>query len=473
MHSKSFFRRVAALAFAIGALTQLPLAHAALLDGGDIVTIEDGGAFGKSRLIRIEPVTGARTVLHDFGLGSSPFGGTFGAARGVALDSSGAIFVQDGNAGTGGRGALFRINSAGVRQLVSDFGVGANPGSQPIAPAIEASGNVLVIDPFGSPGSHGALFRVNPATGARKLLSDFGQDTLPDTELRDVAVEASGNILVVGSDRTGKGRNALFRVNPVTGSHVVLTDFGPGTNKFRFSVAVEASGSILVADSGEVGEGSAAVIRPGTLFRINPASGVRTVVSDFGQGLNPVKFAGDVVVEPSGGIVVVDGKGGPNGRGSVLRVDPVTGARKLVVPDITSGSNVPSITILGAAVAPGQVCSSLGDKSSPGTIDTDAFTFNGKKREVVSVVLKPHPAKPSLGKRARFVITKVVPGGDELTLASDTEMPNRLTAILQSDGQYQINVTQLPSSTPLVFGGNYCVSLSGTKGLPVPFASVE
>ncbi len=78
-----------------------------------------------------------------------------------------------------------------------------------------------------------------------------------------------------------------------------------------------------------------------------------------------------------------------------------------------------------------------------------------------------------MGKQARIEITKSVPGGDELTLASDTEMPNRLTAILQSDGQYRIKVTQLPRSNPLAFEDNYCLSLSGTKGLPLPFSSVE
>ncbi len=208
--------------------------------------------------------------------------------------------------------------------------------------------------------------------------------------------------------------------------------------------------------------------QPGKLFRINPASGARTVVSDFGQGANPVKFAISIAVEPSGFILVADTSGGASGNGALVRVDPVSGARTVVVRDIAVGP-VASADIEGVTAARGQVCSVLGDKAP----DTDLFTFNGKKRDVVSVSLRKHPAKPSSGKRARFAITKVVPDGNELMLASDTEMPNRLTATLQSDGQYQINVTQLPTSTPLAFEGNYCLSLSGTKGLPTTTSSVE
>ena len=35
-------------------------------------------------------------------------------------------------------------------------------------------GDILVIDESAGTGGHGALFRVDPSTGARVLLSDFG-----------------------------------------------------------------------------------------------------------------------------------------------------------------------------------------------------------------------------------------------------------------------------------------------------------
>jgi hypothetical protein len=39
---------------------------------------------------------------------------------------------------------------------------------------IESSGGLLVIDALAGTGGLGALFRVNPSTGVRTLLSDFG-----------------------------------------------------------------------------------------------------------------------------------------------------------------------------------------------------------------------------------------------------------------------------------------------------------
>ena len=36
------------------------------------------------------------------------------------------------------------------------------------------TGDILVIDPDAGTGDKGALFRVNPSTGARTVLSDFG-----------------------------------------------------------------------------------------------------------------------------------------------------------------------------------------------------------------------------------------------------------------------------------------------------------
>ncbi|MGH8476923.1 MAG: hypothetical protein ACRER2_14340, partial [Methylococcales bacterium] len=69
---------------------------------------------------------------------------TLTLAAGPAFADS---LVVDEEAGTGGRGALFRVDPAGAL-LVVDFDAGT--------------------------GLNGALFRVDPAGGNRTLLSDFG-----------------------------------------------------------------------------------------------------------------------------------------------------------------------------------------------------------------------------------------------------------------------------------------------------------
>jgi streptogramin lyase len=257
---------------------------------GDIIVIDVDGSSGQGILFKVDPITGARTVLSDFGVGSNQGFEPLG----VAVEASGSILVIDRSAGTGSQGALFRVDpTTGERSLLSDFGVGDNQGSNPFGVAVEASGNILVVDPSAGTGGQGALFRVDPITGARTVLSDFGIGANQGVAPVGVAVEASGSILVI--DRTGStGQGALFRVNPVTGERTLLSDFGVGANQGEnpLGVAVEASGYILVIDQ------SAGTGTKGTLFRVDPTTGERTLLSDFGVGSNQGENPWGVAVYP-------------------------------------------------------------------------------------------------------------------------------------------------------------------------------
>jgi hypothetical protein len=137
----------------------------------------------------------------------------------VAVEASGQILVVDAAAGTGGLGALFRVDSVtGTRTLLSDFGAGAQGplGIDPVGVAVEASGQILVADETGGTGLLGALFRVDPTTGARTLLSDFGAGAQGPLGVNPtgVTVEASGQILVVDPSTGTGGGGALFRIAP-------------------------------------------------------------------------------------------------------------------------------------------------------------------------------------------------------------------------------------------------------------------
>jgi hypothetical protein len=152
------------------------------------------------------------------------------------------LVVIDESAGRFGRGALFRVEANGSRSLLNDFGDGSQGplGVHLSGVAMEANGNILVTDADYGSGHRGALFRVNPLTQIRTILNDFNDLTQGDSgqvqrglgvETSGVAVEANGNILVVDKEAGTNFQGALFRVNPTTGKRSLLSDFGRGQNQ--------------------------------------------------------------------------------------------------------------------------------------------------------------------------------------------------------------------------------------------------
>ncbi len=91
----------------------------------------------------------------------------------------------------------------------------------------------------------------------------------------------------------------MFRVDPVTGDRTIVSDAATGTGTafvFPTAVAVEADGSLVVVDGGL-----------DAVFRVDTVTGDRTIVSDAatGTGTGFVAPLG-VAVEADGSLVVVD-----------------------------------------------------------------------------------------------------------------------------------------------------------------------
>jgi hypothetical protein len=273
-----------------------PSSVAVEADGGILVTDTaagtdpNGGTAEWGVLYRLveDPATGqlARATLTDFGAG--PASGR--APRAVAVEADGRILVLNGNGGTSDRAVLVRIDPVtGARAILSDFGNAGQGGLgvEPRGLAIEAGGHILVIDAqagFGGAGSaQGELVRVHPQTGTRTSVSNFGMGANPGSNPTSVAVEADGQILATDEGHTSTTPlGLLYRIDPSSGARTILSDLNTGANTGRKpeGVAVEADGQILVVDK------HAGALTRGMLFRVDPQTGARTVVSDFGVGPN-------------------------------------------------------------------------------------------------------------------------------------------------------------------------------------------
>jgi len=90
--------------------------------------------------------------------------------------SPGDILVADFEAGTNGQGLLFKVDRAtGARTVLSDFSNAAQgpTGQSPFGVAVLDTNTVPVVDSQGPGSGAGLLFVVNATTGARTVLSDF------------------------------------------------------------------------------------------------------------------------------------------------------------------------------------------------------------------------------------------------------------------------------------------------------------
>ena len=204
------WRALAAAAASMATAAIFAGAAAAQLQADDILVVDpDVPPVSSALLFQVDPQTGARTVLHSFGA-SSP--------SSVAVDEDGDILVTDTDAGTdpnGGTaewGALYRLiadpaTGELTRTTLTDFGTGPSTRAQrrvrsPSRRTVTSwCSTATAARPISA-----LLVRVDPDTGARAILSDFGnagQGGL-GIEPRGVAIEAGGTDL--RHRRTGRVR---------------------------------------------------------------------------------------------------------------------------------------------------------------------------------------------------------------------------------------------------------------------------
>jgi sugar lactone lactonase YvrE len=260
------------------------------IDPGLVATDAAGNILVLDRALRklfsVNPLTRAITVIAD----------GFGDPTGLAVDVSN-ILVADRV-----QNVLFSVDPAsGTSTVVSNFNDGEPFGGQLGGVAVDATGNILVIDDsFPQPGAPGGgqILKVETSSGRRTLLSAFGFSGQgpPGLGLQGIAIDPSGGVWVLSLLKPNPGAfptdaPRLFKIDPANGNRTVKSDFtdtsGPQIRRPR-GIAADSSGNIWVVDEeGPTGRGA--------LFKIDATSGFRTIVHDFGD---PAK--GDLGVDPTG-----------------------------------------------------------------------------------------------------------------------------------------------------------------------------
>ncbi len=258
---------------------------------------------GSDSVIRIDPLTGNRQIVSGC-IDTPIFPGCTLAGTGTdsfrnptdaVVESDGNILVIDQRPPP--TSILFRVDPvSGDRTIVSSNSIGNGPAfSSPTILALDLDGNILVCCQFG------AIYRVDPITGDRAVVSQDNGVGVPPTgsgrdfgQVSQMAVEADGSIVVTN---IGPPTDAyVLRVNPLSGDRTVVSGcdaflgvctsiVGTGTNLVSpGGISVESDGSLIVSDRGAVPPPGV----PGVLFRIDPLSGDRSIVSSFAVGSGPV-----------------------------------------------------------------------------------------------------------------------------------------------------------------------------------------
>jgi hypothetical protein len=168
--------------------------------------------------------------------------------------------------------------------------------------------------------------------------------------------------------RGGQPSAVVVRSNPVTGALQEVSRNGSQGAHFQhpYDIAAPPGGrSLYVVDMGEFASGTNPAA-DGRIIRVDPATGVQSLVSQGGELVDPAGIA----VGPDGTLFVVENVGvGPARDPAVVRIDPASGAQSV----LTRGGNL--CYPFGIAIEPSGnlIVTDFGDLTAGGAIQIDCL----------------------------------------------------------------------------------------------------
>jgi uncharacterized repeat protein (TIGR03803 family) len=186
----------------------------------------------------------------------------------------------------------------------------------------------------------GALYKVNPATGAEAVLYSFcshggavcTDGTNPSGSLTSVSGILYGTTFyggTTGCTTASACAGTVFKLDPATNTETVLYSFKAGTDGQAPLGGLVKVGNLLYGTTYQGGGTGCGGSGCGTVFTVNPKTGAESVVYAFQASGGDGSF-------PSGGFVNVGGilygtttRGG-QGNGTVFAFNPTTGVESVV-----------------------------------------------------------------------------------------------------------------------------------------------
>ncbi len=291
---------------------------------GSLIQASDGYFYGMTRLgggannlgtvFEITP-TGAEAVLYSFA-GSSIGDGAYPTGN-LIQASDGNLYGMTSGGGTSNLGTVFKINMSGAETVLHSFGGGTTDGSAPMGSLIQATdGNFYGMTFSGGTNNLGTVFKITPA-GVLTVLHSFGGTGDGASPYGSLVQASDGNLYGMtpagGSNKLG----TVFKVGTAGGStYALLYSFAGGT-----SDGSSPAGSLIQASNGDLygmtkNGGSNGL---GTVFKIT-TSGTETVLQSLG-GLDGANPYGGLIQASDGNFYGMTYSGGSNILGTVLKLN--------------------------------------------------------------------------------------------------------------------------------------------------------
>src|SRR5918992_1542098 len=184
--------------------------------------------------------------------------------------------------------------------------------------AVAAPGDPYVVYTANSFSTGAVILRTEPATGSLVEVSRNGPQGNLFRRPYDLAVESDGKLVVADLGEPNRKDGAVIRVDPLTGVQSLVSSGGEFFDPA--GIAVAPDGGIVVANECGAGGGVVLLDPLGLVQRLLTPNGPRDVL------VTPERVA----LDPGGGLLVSDFGAGPDGEGGIVSVDPDTGAQSLV-----------------------------------------------------------------------------------------------------------------------------------------------
>ena len=280
-------------------------------------TTSRGGRYGDGTVFKLT-AAGKEVLLHSFA--KSTVDGRFPVA-GLIRDAKGNLYGATLAGGSANTGIVFKLDTAGKESILHTFTggtVGGQDGAAPNGGLIrDSAGNLYGTTVGGGPDNFGTVYKVDTAGNETVLHAFTGANIDGETPYGALARDGAGNLY--GTTQIGGTANGgtIFKVDPA------------GNESVLFSFTQQAQGadpqSSLVRDAaGNLygNTGLAGAYDEGVVFKFDPATGVETVLHNFGNGHDGKAPIGTLTMDSAGRIYGATQQGGNANAGTVFVIVP-------------------------------------------------------------------------------------------------------------------------------------------------------